>query len=329
MPILGHTGLKVSRIGLGLAALGRPAYINLGHADDLDENYQISAMEAHTHRVLDAAWKAGIRYFDAARSYGRAEAFLGSWLKLRKIDPQSVTVGSKWGYIYTANWQIEAEVHEVKEHSVSVLRQQWAETQEFLGKYLDVYQIHSATFESGVLENQAVLDDLARLKNKGIKIGLTLSGTQQSEVLLAAIEILRDGQHLFDTVQITWNIFESSASKAIETAHEVGMGVIIKEALANGRLTARNNAPEFATKRSVLEEQAQRFNASIDAIALAYVLHQKWADVVLSGAARVDHLQSNIKALEIELDTEAIEALKGLAEPPEQYWQTRSALAWN
>ena len=70
-------------IGLGLAALGRPGYINLGHADDLGRNYDVAAMRAHAHAVLDAAWGAGVRYFDAARSYGRAEEFLGDWLRTR------------------------------------------------------------------------------------------------------------------------------------------------------------------------------------------------------------------------------------------------------
>ena len=35
--------------------------------------------------VLDAAYGAGVRYFDAARSYGRAEQFLGSWLRARGL----------------------------------------------------------------------------------------------------------------------------------------------------------------------------------------------------------------------------------------------------
>src|SRR5438132_12994570 len=77
---LGKTGLTVSRIGLGLAALGRPGYINLGHAADLHREYDVAAMEAGARAVLDAAWEAGVRYFDAARSYGRAEAFLAGWL---------------------------------------------------------------------------------------------------------------------------------------------------------------------------------------------------------------------------------------------------------
>src|SRR5882724_3434012 len=104
-----------SPIGLGLAALGRPGYINLGHAGDLERRYDVAAMRDHAHAVFDAAWAGGVRYFDAARSYGRAEEFLASWLAVRSIAPEALTIGSKWGYAYMAGWQATAEVHEVKE----------------------------------------------------------------------------------------------------------------------------------------------------------------------------------------------------------------------
>src|SRR5690606_23026771 len=104
--------------------------------DDLRRNYDVAAMEAATHAALDAAFDAGVRYFDAARSYGRAEEFLGSWLRARSLGPAELTVGSKWGYTYTAGWRVVAEAHEVKEHSLDVLRRQWAESQANLGPAL-------------------------------------------------------------------------------------------------------------------------------------------------------------------------------------------------
>ena len=104
---LGRSGLTVSRLGLGLAALGRPGYINLGHAADLAHDYDVASMRERAHAVLDAAWRGGVRYFDAARSYGRAEEFLATWLHGAAIAPADVTVGSKWGYTYTAAWQVE------------------------------------------------------------------------------------------------------------------------------------------------------------------------------------------------------------------------------
>jgi hypothetical protein len=78
----------------------------------------------------------------------------------------------------------------VKEHSAAILRRQWRESSDHLGEYL--WQIHSATFDGGVLDNQEVLDELARLKRGGIVIGLTLSGANQAEVLARARRIDRD-----------------------------------------------------------------------------------------------------------------------------------------
>ena len=326
---LGKNGLTVSAIGLGLAALGRPGYINLGHSRDLPDDYTVAAMEAHAHAVLDAAWAAGICYFDAARSYGRAEHFLSSWLTTRSIRPDTVTIGSKWGYTYTAGWQVEAEEHEVKEHSLPVFRRQIQESRALLGPHLDLYQIHSATLASGVLDNQEVLRELARLRDEGLKIGLTLSGENQAQTLQKAMDIQFGGQRLFASVQATWNLLEQSAGATLSQAYEAGMGIIVKEALANGRLTPRNDDPAFAAKRALLEEVAAARGTTVDALALAAVLAQPWASVVLSGAATVEQLHANLAALQVEWDESTAQRLRPLLEPPHEYWATRSQLAWN
>ena len=58
----------VPKLGLGMAALGRPGYINLGHADDMPGERGVDEMRSHAHAVLDAAYELGLRYFDCARS---------------------------------------------------------------------------------------------------------------------------------------------------------------------------------------------------------------------------------------------------------------------
>src|SRR5436190_8716418 len=108
-----------AELGLGMAALGRPAYINLGHADDVREVRDVEALEARAHDVLDAAWDLGIRHVDAARSYGLGERFVGSWLAGHPGRRWELTIGSKWGYTYVADWRVDVDVHEVKDHSVA------------------------------------------------------------------------------------------------------------------------------------------------------------------------------------------------------------------
>ena len=326
---LGRTALSVSRLGLGLAALGRPGYINLGHADDLERDYDVAVMRDRAATVLDAAWEAGVRYFDTARSYGRAEEFLASWLHRHGIAPDAVTIGSKWGYRYTAEWRTDAEHHEVKEHSSAALERQLAESRAVFGRHLDLYQIHSATLDSGVLEDARVLERLAGLRSEGLAIGLSLSGPRQADTLRRAMAVRVGGGPVFDTVQATWNLLETSVGQALREAHDAGLGVIIKEPLANGRLTVRNRAPEFAAQRRLLEREAERLSCSLDALALAAVLAQPWVDVVLSGAATVEQLRSNLSGLSIAWDGMAGEALRPIREHPVEYWATRARLAWN
>jgi aryl-alcohol dehydrogenase-like predicted oxidoreductase len=314
---LGRTGLLVSRLGLGLAALGRPGYINVGHGADLAGRTEVADLEQHAHALLGAAYEAGVRYFDAARSYGEAEAFLASWLGQHAVPAGDLTVGSKWGYTYTADWRVEAARHEVKDLSLATLRRQLAESRALLGPHLRLYQIHSATLESGVLDDRAVLDELRRLRESGLAIGLTVTGPRQAETIGRALEL-----PVFDTVQATWNLLERSAGRALAEAKEAGLSVIVKEALANGRLTARGDVP------SLLKASADRGIAP-DVLALATVLAQPWADVVLSGAATLEALNSNLTALAVELPDGLGPELGALAEEPARYWEERSTLPWN
>jgi aryl-alcohol dehydrogenase-like predicted oxidoreductase len=274
-------------------------------------------MERNAHRVLDAAFAGGVRYFDAARSYGKAEAFLASWLEGRGLHPGDVTVGSKWGYTYTGGWRVDADPPEVKDLSAATLRRQVVESRALLGGHLRLYQIHSATLESGVLEDRAVLDELSGLRSEGLSIGFSVTGPEQAQTIRRALEV-----GIFDTVQATWNVLERSAGPALTEAHDGGLGVIVKEALANGRLTARGGD-------SLLAQVSAERGISPDALAFAAALAQPWADVVLSGATTVEQLRSNLAGLEVEWDKELERRLAPLLEEPGQYWSKRSALAWN
>ena len=219
---LGSSQLAVSRLGLGLAALGRPAYITLGRQRDFGLDRSVSELERRCHEMLDAAYAAGIRYVDAARSYGMAENFLGTWLQARNPRTDAMTVGSKWGYTYVGSWRLDAPVHEVKDLSGDTLRRQIVESRALLGDRLRLYQIHSATLESKVLENVDVLRELLWLRGSGLVIGLTVTGPNQADVIRRALSVSIDGVNPFQTVQATWNLLEQSAGAALAEAKARG-----------------------------------------------------------------------------------------------------------
>jgi aryl-alcohol dehydrogenase-like predicted oxidoreductase len=315
---LGRGGPSVSRIGLGMAALGRPAYITTGRAADFGEDRSEGAFRRRSWEVLDAAYAAGIRYLDCARSYGSAEAFVAGWLA--RIRPDDVVIGSKWGYTYVGGWDPAAAVHEVKDHSLATFERQHAESRALLGTHLRLYQVHSATLDCGVLENRVLHEALARQRDLGLGLGITTSGPSQADTIRRALEIRSGGEPLFGAVQATWNLLEPSVEPALAEAAQAGWAVIVKEAVANGRLTARGDA---GAPGSALGDAAEAAGTSSDALAIAAALTRPWASVVLSGAATVDQLQSNLRA-----DGLAVPPLPDLAEPPVDYWGRRSRRAW-
>ncbi|MBL1085315.1 aldo/keto reductase [Streptomyces actinomycinicus] len=308
-------------IGLGLAAVGRPGYINLGRDEDLGDNRSVDALRERSHELLDAAYAQGVRYFDVARSYGRSEEFLADWLNARP-DVDDVVVGSKWGYTYTAGWSTEAERHEVKDHSAATYERQRAETDALLGDRLDLYQIHSVTPDSPALTDKDLHARLAEAAAQGLTVGFSTSGPAQADAIRAALAVTVDGEPLFRTVQSTYNALETSAGPALAEAHDAGLTVIVKEGMANGRLAAPY-APDM------LKAVAEETSLGCDAVALAWILRQPWAGVVLSGAATVPQLLSNLHAPAVDLDVDQLTRLATLREDPHTYWEQRGRLPWH
>jgi aryl-alcohol dehydrogenase-like predicted oxidoreductase len=260
--------------------------------------------------VLDAAYAAGVRWVDVARSYGLAEEFLAGWLASR--TPADVTVSSKWGYAYVGGWRLDAPVHEEKSHTLDRFHTQWAESTALLGSHLALYQVHSLTPDSPLFKDLALQDALTALP---VRVGFSTSGPAQADVVRAAMALQRHGVPVFTAVQSTWNVLEPSVGPALAEAHASGAHVLVKEGLANGRLAVDPPAP--------VADLAKSLDVGPDAIALAAALAQPWADTVLSGAAGTHQLASNLTAISVgEVD------LPDLAETPAGYWKHRSALAW-
>mmetsp|Transcript_7519 Transcript_7519/g.16319 ORF Transcript_7519/g.16319 Transcript_7519/m.16319 type:complete len:351 (+) Transcript_7519:107-1159(+) len=349
------------KIGLGMAALGRPGYINLQRNTHLTSR-TIEGMQQQANAVIDELFQQCLEinkstpaesdggkivpWLDCARSYGLSEKFVGEYLRENNVRPEDVYVSSKWGYTYVADWKVELgerEPHEVKDHSLENFMKQVQETDSHIGPYLNLYQVHSATFDSGILTNTQVHEALHKCRvEKGWKLGLSMSGPNQDEIIREALKInVGDEQsttatpsttkqkhtRLFDSVQCTYNILEQRPGPALMEAHNAGMDIIIKEGLANGR----------ALLYPKLAEMARRVGCSTDALALGAILAQPFQPRVLSGAVTKEQLRSNLDALSVAeklMGTEeGKEVLKELMDEckmeSEEYWKERSALKWN
>ncbi|MFT6809542.1 MAG: aryl-alcohol dehydrogenase-like predicted oxidoreductase [Saprospiraceae bacterium] len=312
-------------LGFGTAAIGRPQYINIKNDDD--SIMSLKSFKEKGLKLLDEAYYNGIRYFDTAPGYGMAEELIASWI-VEKCEPD-IEVATKWGYTYVANFDPSATIHEVKEHSLSKLNEQWAQSKPML-PFLSTYQIHSATLETGVLKNSKVLNRLAELKEQyGLLIGITTTGANQGEVLKEAMDVEVEGQTLFDAFQVTYNIFDQSLRNIANMSSSYSKRIIIKEALANGRIFSNNSYPNYSKSYSLLEKMSLKYDVGVDAIALRFCMDTIDAYQVLSGASFSTHLQGNIKTLSFELDSGDIELLKGLAVSPYKYWEERKLLGWN
>jgi aryl-alcohol dehydrogenase-like predicted oxidoreductase len=308
----------IARLGLGLAALGRPAYINLGRTGTLPAERTVAAMREASRTVLDAAYAAGIRWVDTARSYGRAEEFLAGWLADRGHD--DVTVSSKWGYAYVGDWRVDADVHEAKAHTLGRFTTQLGESRDLLGGRLALYQVHSLTADSPLFSDSGLLRALAETAAGGLRLGFSTTGPHQADTIRRGLDLEVDGRRLFTAVQSTWNVLEPSAGAALRAAHEAGAHVLIKEALANGRLAV--DPPE------AVAAVAARHGVGPDAVALAAALHRPWADTVLVGPADAAQLRSNLAAAALSLEPGELDRLAEPATPAADYWAARAALPW-
>lgn len=312
-------------IGLGTAAIGRPQYINL--RQETTNDISLEDFKKNGRLVLDDAYRKGIRYFDTSPGYGMAEQLLIDWISDKKYE--DIEIATKWGYTYVANFDPDTKIHEVKEHSIKKLNEQWEQSKKLL-PYLTTYQIHSATFDSGVLENQEVLYRLKKLKSEyGLFIGLTTSGSNQVDVIKKSLEVQLDGTALFDEFQVTYNILDQSLSQIENELIGQNKRIIIKEALANGRIFPNPNYPHYELMYRELKQLAAKYEVGIDAIALRFCIDSIASFMVLSGASIEKHITENLKITKFSLKEKELISLRQLSVSPDKYWEERKLLGWN
>ncbi len=313
-------------IGLGTAAIGRPLYINVRQNTD-EKPFSLPKFKENGLQVLEDAYSNGIRFFDTSPGYGLAEQLLIDWLK-KKGDPD-IIVSTKWGYTYVANFDPNAIEHEVKEHSIEKLNNQWKFSKMLL-PHLKVYQIHSATLDTGVLENKEVLSRLHEIKKvHNITIGLTTTGNNQTEILEKGLSIEVENEKLFQSFQCTFNILDQSVFKYANKLQNISGPFIIKEALANGRLIPNNRYSNYFLLYDFLMKLADQYKVGTDAVAMRYCIDKFQNAKVLSGADNCVHLRANLLANQFSLTQDELEKLDSFRIESTEYWLERKSLQWN
>ena len=168
---------------------------------------------------------------------------------------------------------------------------------------------------------------LAEIKTTGVVIGLTSSGHSQLEVLRYALDVDVEGLQIFDLFQVTYNVMDQSLAVLCNDLRD--KKVVIKEAMANGRVFRNKAYPNQNELYAGLEVIAQKYKVGIDAVALRFCMDTIQPFVVLSGAASPGQIADNLKAYNFKLSADEIEELKAFGMLTETYWQERKQMLWN
>ena len=218
---LGRTGLEVSRIGLGCG--------NFGGVGSAPELFGQGETEEEAFALMDAAWAAGITFFDTAASYGggRSERWVGKWRRERGVP---VLLSSK---VY---WSVTGDPDDRGLSGDRVLREVDGSLERLGVERLDLYLTHEPDPETPIEETLRALDELVRA-GKVRAIGASnLDGVQLEEALETSERL---GLARFGWVQNEFSLLQQEANGVLPVCEREGLGFTPFSPLAGGWLTGK------------------------------------------------------------------------------------------
>ena len=302
---LGRTGLELSRIGLGCG--------NFGGVGSAPELFGRGESEEEAFALMDAAWAAGITFFDTAPSYGggRSESWVGKWRNERGVP---VLLSSK---VY---WSVTGDPDDRGLSGERILR----EAEGSLGRLgvdrLDLYLTHAPDPETPIEETLGALDELVRA-GKVRAIGASNLDAEQLEEALETSERL--GLARFEWVQNEFSLLEQRAGGVLAVCEREGLGFTPFSPLGGGWLTGKYRRgerypagsrmtlrpepyAELATEGTfdaleAFEAAAAEREVEPATLAIAWVLSDPRVTAVVVGPRRAEHLEPALGALELRL----------------------------
>lgn len=292
---LGSTDLQVSEIGFGAWAIGGNAHGNsYGPTDD-----------AESLRTVGAALDLGCTFFDTADVYGfgHSEELLGE--ALRGGKRQQVVIATKGG----SNFQeTPARLNFTPEYLMSAVEQS---LRRLRTDYIDVYQLHNPPFSA--IEHGHLFDPLEKMKAQGKIRHYGISIHEAQEGMLA----LKVGSPA--AIQVVYNYLRRDAAEELfPQAISHGVGIIAREALANGFLTGKYTKDSIFPTGDIRHQWPSKYQAqlihrvedfakavaadhspwSLAQTALRFVLAQPAVSSVIVGCKTVAQAEENFRACE-------------------------------
>jgi aryl-alcohol dehydrogenase (NADP+) len=314
---LGRTGLKVSRLCLGMMTYGDPQWRSWVLPEDAGRPF--------VRRALDA----GINFFDTADmySFGVSEQILGRAIKdFAKRDTVVLATKVHQPMSDDPNDRGLSRKHVMASIDASLAR---------LGTdYVDLYQIHRWDAETPIEETLSALHDIVRA-GKARYIGASSMASWQFAQALYLAD--RHGWTRFVSMQNHYNlVYREEEREMLPLCRDQGIGVIPWSPLARGFLAGNRRTPgQGGTARATTDtiahqlyytdsdfrivdrvgQLAERRGISSAQIALAWVLRQPDVTAPIVGASKMPQLEQAIAALDIKLTDEECTELEELYEP--------------
>ena len=312
---LGNTGLKVSRLCLGMMSYGSP-------------QWREWVLDSSASRpFVRLAVERGINFFDTANAYsfGASEEVTGKLLA-EFARREEVVIATK---VFMAMSDRPNRRGLSRKHIMDSIE----ESLRRLGTdYVDLYQVHRFDPETPVEETMEALHDVVK---RGYARYVGASSMYAWQFAKALFTAERRGWSRFVSMQNHYNLlYREEEREMIPLCVDQGVGIIPWSPLARGYLTRRPAALE-ATARGRLEDIARRLyefgerDRIIDAVcdvaeqhgvkpaqvAIAWTLSKPYVTAPIIGATKLDHLEDAVAAMEVDLAPEELEFLEGPYRP--------------
>ena len=314
----GNTGIKVSRLCLGMMTYGSKKW------------REWVLEEEQAKPFVKRALEAGINFFDTADVYslGASEEVLGNLLKVFGVKRETVVIATK---------VFNPMSNDVNDHGLSrkhIMDSIDRSLKRLKMDYVDLYQIHRWDYETSIEETMEALHDVVKA-GKARYIGASSMFAWQFAKAQYAAEM--NGWTHFVSMQNHYNlIYREEEREMIPCIRDQGVAMIPWSPMARGFFSGNHRKKDWGDSTRArtdayaqemyyrdedfvmadrVQEIAKERGVSGSQVALAWVLGKPFVTAPIIGASKIEHLDQAIAALEIRLSDDEVRRLEELYRP--------------